>query len=106
MIAPTAGMVHFVGTVVDRGVLTIRVDERTQISVEPVRSELTVGEAVTQGEQIAVVEGTSHCGASCLHVGVRVDREYVNPFRLFFGDLKPHLLPLSTEASQHPSSTG
>lgn len=96
--APADGIVHFAGTVVDRGVLTLRVDDRTLISLEPVRSELTEGEAVQRGQQIAVVEGTSHCGASCLHVGVRIGEQYVNPLR-FFAGARPRLLPLSGQAA-------
>lgn len=92
VIAPVAGTVSFSGTVVDRGVLSIRVDERTVYTLEPVRSPLSAGEAVSSGAVIGEVASGGHCLAECLHLGVRVDGEYVNPLRYFLR--RPVLLPV------------
>lgn len=89
--APVAGTVTFVGTVVDRGVLSIRVDAHTVVSVEPVESDLRAGEQVERGTAVATVARGGHCADGCLHLGVRVDDTYVNPLRYFVG--RPQLLP-------------
>lgn len=89
--APTGGTVTFSGMVVDREVLTLRVDARTLISMEPMRSEVEVGDNVTAGMVIGEVTQGGHCGRECLHLGVRVDGQYVNPLRYFRS--KPVLLP-------------
>lgn len=89
--APASGTVSFVGTVVDRPVVSIRVDARTIVSLEPVSSGLREGEAVGRGERIGEVASGGHCGDGCLHLGVRVDGAYVNPLR--FLRPRPVLLP-------------
>ena len=88
--APTSGTVTFVGTVVDRPVLSIRVDSRTVMSFEPISSELRTGNQVRRGEIVGEVASGGHCAASCVHLGVRIDGEYVNPLR--FLRPKPVLL--------------
>ncbi|MGK0714509.1 M23 family metallopeptidase [Leucobacter sp. W1153] len=89
--APASGRVTFVGTVVDRPVLTLRIDARTLVSFEPLSSTLREGDEVLRGEVIGEVGTGGHCLASCLHLGARVDGEYVNPLR--FLRHKPVLLP-------------
>ncbi len=89
--SPVAGTVSFVGTVVDRPVVSVRVDLRTVVSLEPVESELRVGDPVARGTIMGVVTSGGHCDTECLHLGVRVDGEYVNPLRFFRA--KPVLLP-------------
>ena len=94
VIAPVSGTVSFVGTVVDRPLLSIRLEDDTVVSLEPVdASDLSVGDRVLRGEQIGVVAEGGHCASECLHLGVRVEERYVNPMRFFFA--KPVLLPLS-----------
>ncbi len=90
--APAAGVVHFAGVVVDRPVLSIRHPGGLISSYEPVTSTLTAGTGVRRGEQIgSVVPG--HCASPCLHFGVRLDGEYVNPLRLLGGLPFSVLLP-------------
>lgn len=91
LIAPATGTVSFSGRVVDRDVLSIRVDERTVYTLEPVRSPLPVGTAVTSGAVIGEAASGGHCLAECVHLGVRVDDEYVNPLRYLLP--RPVLLP-------------
>ncbi len=89
--SPVAGTVSFVGTVVDRPVVSVRVDLRTVVSLEPVASELQVGDVVGPGSALGTTATGGHCGVACVHLGVRVDGEYVNPLRYFRA--KPVLLP-------------
>lgn len=88
---PATGTVSFVGTVVDRPLISVRVDDRTVLSLEPVTSELQEGDRVVRGEAIGTVASGGHCLAACLHLGVRVDGAYVNPMR--FLRARPVLLP-------------
>lgn len=91
VVAPAAGTVTFSGTVVDRAVVSIRVDARTVVSLEPVTTELVEGGAVRRGAVLGTVSNGGHCDGECIHLGVRVDGDYVNPMRYFLG--APVLLP-------------
>lgn len=72
VVAPAAGEVTFVGTVVDRPVLTIRHPNGLLSSFEPVESDLEVGDTVSQGQPVGEIsDGTSHCDLRCVHWGVR-----------------------------------
>lgn len=89
--APAPGTVTFAGRVVDRDVVSVRVDDATVLSMEPVTSELSKGDTVARGELLGTVSRGGHCDGACVHLGVRVNNGYVNPMR-FFRD-KPVLLP-------------
>lgn len=90
--APVSGTVSFVGTVVDRPVLSIRVGLRTVVSLEPIEAPgLVAGDSVVRGRPLGAVASGGHCDAVCVHLGVRVDGAYVNPMGFFVE--KPVLLP-------------
>jgi len=89
--APAAGTVSFTGTVVDRAVISVRVDERTVYSLEPVASDLVPGDRVASGALLGEAAVGGHCSSECVHLGVRVDGEYVNPLRYLMH--RPVLLP-------------
>ena len=91
--APATGTVHFVGVVAHKPVITVRVDEGTLYSFEPVASELHQGDLVVTGQPLGVTNVGGHCEASCVHFGVRVHGEYVNP--LHFLTPRPSLLPVT-----------
>ena len=55
VVAPTDGVVHFVGVVVDRPVVSIRHPGGLISSFEPVESDLAEGETVARGEQIGTL---------------------------------------------------
>jgi len=83
VLAPDDGVVHFAGFVVDRPVLSIEHAEGVLSSFEPVQTSLVEGDRVVRGQVIgALLPG--HCASPCLHLGVRVGGEYVNPL-LFLG---------------------
>lgn len=91
LVSPVNGVIHFTGSVADRKLVTIRVDERTLLTLEPVESMLSAGDTINRGEELGTVAAGGHCGLKCVHIGVRVDNEYVNPLRFFME--KPVLLP-------------
>jgi murein DD-endopeptidase MepM/ murein hydrolase activator NlpD len=52
-------------------------------SFEPVSTTLVAGDRVARGQAIGVLL-PGHCSSPCLHLGARIDGEYVNPL-LFLG---------------------
>lgn len=91
--APADGVVHFAGVVVDRPVLSIRHAGGVVSSFEPVAATVVAGDRVRRGDLVGRLE-PGHCGSACLHLGARVDGEYVSPL-LFLGGL-PHSVLLPT----------
>lgn len=98
--APAEATVYFSGTVAGRAVLTLIIAERWLVSFEPVSEALTVGSRVSAGETIGFVGVDGRDGATSgyherniLHIGVRLDGEYLNPELLFTAREYPILLP-------------
>lgn len=102
--SPADGVVSFSGVVVNREVLSIDHGAGYVSSFEPVESDLEVGNPVSTGDVVARLDtyddGSHHCTAKsataqpCLHWGVRLHGDYINPL-LMLGDLEPSvLLPL------------
>ena len=88
--APATGVVRFAGVVVDRPVLTIDHGGGIVSSYEPVVASVAVGDRVARGDQIGtVLDG--HCAVRCVHLGVRVDGQYVSPLR-FLDRVPPAVL--------------
>lgn len=83
VLAPADGVVHFAGFVVDRPVLSIEHADGVLSSYEPVQTALVAGDRVTRGQVIGTLL-PGHCASPCLHLGVRVGGDYVNPL-LFLG---------------------
>jgi murein DD-endopeptidase MepM/ murein hydrolase activator NlpD len=83
VLAPADGVVHFVGVVVDRPVLSIEHADGVLSSFEPVQTPLVAGDRIARGQVIGTLL-PGHCAAACLHLGVRVGGAYVNPL-LFLG---------------------
>lgn len=91
--APADGVVHFAGFVVDRPVLSIAHGGGVLSSFEPVVASVAAGDHVRRGQVIGMLMA-GHCTAACLHVGARIDGEYVNPL-LFLGEVpRAVLLPV------------
>jgi len=83
VLAPDDGVVHFAGFVVDRPVLSIEHANGVLSSFESVQTTLAAGDRVSRGQVIGTLL-PGHCASPCLHLGARVDGEYVNPL-LFLG---------------------
>lgn len=114
--SPAAGRVVFAGWVVDRPVVTVDHGGGVLSSFEPVTALLDRGQAVQEGQQIGTLDAgarshganshgasshgasstrtSSHCASSCLHWGVRVDGEYVDPLNYVMDRRPSVLLPL------------
>jgi len=93
--SPAAGVVTYVGFVVDRPVVSIRHDQGLVSSFEPVDSTAVVGDIVSRGQPIgSVAEAPLHCALhQCVHWGVRLDGTYVNPLDYLEGFGPIRLLP-------------
>lgn len=90
--APADGVVSFVGFVVDRPVLSIRHSGGVVSSFEPVESLLNRGQEVRRGDVVGLsIPG--HCPTACIHVGVRLNGEYVSPLLYLGGIQRAILLP-------------
>ncbi|MEO8528081.1 MAG: M23 family metallopeptidase [Pseudolysinimonas sp.] len=88
--SPADGVVHFAGVVVDRPVISIEHARGVLSSFEPVQPLVATGDRVTRGEVIGILLA-GHCATPCLHLGARIDGEYVNPL-LFLGGLERAVL--------------
>lgn len=89
--SPAAGTVSFVGVVVDRPVITIDHGDGLRSSFEAVRSDLTSGDAVAEGDVLGWIQ-PGHCRPGpCVHWGVRRGADYLNPLA-FVTDLRPSVL--------------
>ena len=95
VVAPAGGLVTVAGTVVDRGVVTIRHADGRRSSLEPVTPSVAVGEQVAAGQRVGTLAaGRWHCSAACLHWGVREGTDYVDPIALLPGLGPVVLLPV------------
>ena len=88
--APAAGTVRFAGVVVDRPVLSIDHGGGVISSYEPVVASVAKGDSVAAGQVIGTILG-GHCRSPCVHMGVRVNGEYVSPMS-FFGEIPRAIL--------------
>jgi murein DD-endopeptidase MepM/ murein hydrolase activator NlpD len=103
--APANGVVHFAGFVVDRPVLSIRHPDGVLASFEPVETNLERGDAVLAGDVIGTVL-PGHCDDACLHVGARIDGQYVSPLRFLGGIARSVLLPTRPYADEVAAPRG
>jgi len=82
--------------VVDRGVVTVAHGAGLVSSVEPVDVNVSAGDVVRAGDVLGVVgEAPGHCDPrACVHWGVRLDGEYLNPLDVMRGYGPVRLLPV------------
>ncbi|MCS0500472.1 M23 family metallopeptidase [Protaetiibacter mangrovi] len=91
--APADGVVHYVGVVVDRPVLSIDHGGGVLSSYEPVVTALHAGDVVHRGQLIGTLQAGHCAGGACLHFGVRIDGAYVSPLLFLGGQPRAVLLP-------------
>ena len=89
--APAPGIVSFVGKIVDRPVIVLDHGGGLLSSFEPVRSTLGVGAIVSAGDALGMIGTGAHCDMRCLHWGLRLDGEYIDPL-LTIIDTRPSIL--------------
>jgi len=93
VLSPAAGVVAFRGTVADRELITIDHGDGYISTLEPVSSDLAAGDAVLAGDVVGALVSGGHAAPGTLHVGVRIDKRYVNPRGLFGLPPRAVLLP-------------
>jgi len=91
--APTGGTIAFRGVVVDRPLVTIDHGGGLVTTLEPVFTHLRPGDVVAAGEQVGTAETGGHSARGTLHVGVRLNGDYINPMIFFGGVPRAVLLP-------------
>ena len=93
VLAVASGVVTHVGVVAGRGTVSITHASGLRSTYEPVRGTVAPGAAVVAGELVGEVEGRTHCGGACLHLGALRGQAYVDP-RPLLGGGPVILLPL------------
>ncbi|WP_164515842.1 peptidoglycan DD-metalloendopeptidase family protein [Bifidobacterium dolichotidis] len=80
IVAPTAGVISFAGTVAHKQVVSLKTKYGT-MTFEPAVTAYQVGHSLTRGSTLGHVEGHSdHCDHHCLHWGIKLDqRQYRDP---------------------------
>lgn len=91
--APADGIVAFRGTVVDRPLLTVAHRDGYVSTFEPLVSTLSPGDVVNRGDVIGAVAIGGHAARGTLHLGVRLNGDYINPLLLFGAVPRAILLP-------------
>lgn len=96
------GIVHHVGVIAGRPVVSIRHDDALLTTYEPVRAVVRRGQHVTRGSVIGTLEsGHAGCATPCLHWGARRgsghDAVYIDP-RTLLGSVRVRLKPLDGSA--------
>lgn len=93
--SPAAGEITFAGRVVDRSTLTIDIGGGLLVSIEPVDATMPTHAQVTEANAIGTVARGGHCDGRCIHLGVRLNGEYVSPMLYLGGIERAILLPLA-----------
>lgn len=93
VLSPADGVVRFVGTVVDRPVVSISVPGDLIVSIEPVEPSVVEGETVRRGQLIGRRATGGHCATGCIHLGTRLRGEYLSPMLYLEGIPLSVLLP-------------
>jgi len=93
--APDDGVVAFAGRVVDRGVVTIDHGDGIVSTLEPVDATVLAGERVSRGQVVGMLSLGGHSTPGTVHLGARVDGEYLNPLVLLGAMPRAVLLPYS-----------
>ncbi|HWV49364.1 MAG TPA: M23 family metallopeptidase, partial [Microbacterium sp.] len=91
--APADGVVAFVGTVVDRPLVTIDHGGGLVTTFEPVAAVVSSGQEVSAGDVIGTVSTGGHAASGTMHVGLRVHGAYVDPMMMFGPIERAILLP-------------
>ncbi len=88
VLAVAPGTVTHRGTVAGRGTVTVLHADGLRSTYEPLDPSVSVGEVVTAGQRLGVVQpgagaSATHCGPRvCLHLGARRGDAYLDPWPL------------------------
>ncbi len=90
VLAAGPGTVAFAGSLAGRGVVSVEHDNGLRTTYEPVDPTVTVGEPVSTGSVLGILQPLStHCARACLHWGLRRGEVYLDPLSLL-----PHQPPI------------
>jgi murein DD-endopeptidase MepM/ murein hydrolase activator NlpD len=94
--APAGGTVVFSGPVAGRSVITVDHGGGLVSSYDPIVPAIRSGTPVRAGQVLGTLGPAEamHCAAGCLHLGVRLEGEYVDPAPFFRPPQRSILLPL------------
>lgn len=93
VLSPADGVVAFTGAVAGRELLTIDHGDGLVTTLEPVASDVTVGQSVARGEAVGELARGGHAAPGALHFGVRLHGAYINPLLLLGAVPRAVLLP-------------
>jgi murein DD-endopeptidase MepM/ murein hydrolase activator NlpD len=93
IVSPAEGIIAFRGVVVDRPLLTIDHGSGLVSTLEPVESTLEPGDVVARGQAVGTLAAGGHAAEGTLHLGARLNGEYINPLALLGAAERPVLLP-------------
>ncbi|WP_458041682.1 MULTISPECIES: murein hydrolase activator EnvC family protein [Bacteria] len=99
--APDDGVVAFAGRVVDRSVVTIDHGRGIVSTLEPVEATVAAGEWVQRGDVVGMLSVGGHTEPGALHLGARMDGEYLNPLVLLGAMPRAVLLPYAARRAAH-----
>jgi murein DD-endopeptidase MepM/ murein hydrolase activator NlpD len=91
--SPADGTIAFAGAVAGRPVVTIDHGGGLVTTLEPVVTQLAVGDVVARAAPVGLLGEGGHTAPGVVHFGVRLDGEYINPLRLLGGVPRAVLLP-------------
>ena len=95
--APAAGTISYTGFVVNRPVISVTHAPGVVSSFEPVLGSVDLGASVERGQVLGTIDGAvPHCQQACVHWGVRIDGQYVDPLDYLSGFGQVRLLPLDS----------
>lgn len=93
IVSPARGVVAFVGSVAGRPLLTITHAGGLVSTLEPVDSPLSAGDAVSRGSVVGTLATGGHTPPGTVHLGARLNGEYIDPTALLGAAERPVLLP-------------
>jgi murein DD-endopeptidase MepM/ murein hydrolase activator NlpD len=104
VVSPASGVVAYAGRVAGRSVVSVVHDDGHRSSMLPVTAHVPVGTRVAAGDPLGTAAGgepdrdtRAHCHAPCVHWGVRLDGDYVDPLHL----LRPPIRLLPRHGARH-----
>ena len=94
--SPGPGVVTFAASIAGRGVVVVRHPAGLRSTLEPVTASVHVGDSVRAGQSVGALQlAGSHCAPrACLHWGVRLGHEYLDPLDVLRGYGPIRLLPM------------
>lgn len=85
IISPFDGTIRFVGVIAGRNIVSIENVHGVVMSFEPCITHLEKGYSIKRGDFLGIVGGTSLSGDSdILHLGVKIDKTYIDPRHIVF----------------------